>query len=64
MMPELRVELPEFTTAVLDGHCSANGMCRTQLVNNILGEWAKQKHHEATIILRVAGSNPTLPDKK
>lgn len=63
-MPELRVELPEFTIAVLDGHCSANGACRTKLVTQILGDWAKDKYHEATIILRVAGSNPTLPDKK
>lgn len=54
-MPELRVELPKFTTAVLDGFCSASGKCRTELVNEILSDWAHREHYKATIILRVAG---------
>ena len=61
-MPELRVELPDFTTAVLDGFCSATGKCRTELVKQILGDWAIQKHYESTIVLRVAGNNPMGPE--
>ena len=61
-MPELRVELPESTVAVLDGHCSATGKCRTELTKEILGAWAAQKLHESTVICRVAGVNPMLPD--
>lgn len=63
-MAELRVELPDFTVAVLDGTCSASGSCRTELVNEILLQWATKKHREATIILRVAGDNPTIPEGK
>lgn len=54
-MPELRVEIPIFTTAVLDAYCSASGKCRTELVNEILADWAHKEHHRARIILRVAG---------
>lgn len=60
---ELRVQLPRFTVDVLDGHCSASGECRTKLVDEILGNWAIQKHREATLIIRVAGNNPTQSDK-
>ncbi len=63
-MPELRAEVDKPTLDVMDGYCSSNGMCRTKLTNQILGAWAKQKHHESTIILRVAGDNPTFQDKK
>lgn len=63
-MPELRVELPLETIAVMDAHCSATGRCRTQLAQEVLGEWASQKLHESTLICRVAGVNPTQPDKR
>ncbi len=56
-MPELRVEIPAFTTAVLDGYCSASGKCRTELVNQILSDWAHKEHHKAKVILRVVGNN-------
>jgi hypothetical protein len=60
---ELRAEMPRFIIDVLDGQCAATGECRTELVRFILSEWANQRHHEATLILRVAGSNPTKSDK-
>ncbi len=63
-MPELRAELPDYIAAVLDGYCSASGQCRTKVVVDILDEWAKQKHHESIVILRVAGNNPIGLDKK
>lgn len=63
-MAELRVELPEFTIAVLDGYCSASGKCRTEQVKQILGDWAQHQHHVASVVLKVAGSNPTIPDRE
>ena len=63
-MPELRTELPNETLSVLDGYCSATGMCRTQLVNKILGQWADEQVHVSTLICRVAGVNPTQPDSR
>lgn len=63
-MSELRVELPETTVAVLDGHCSATGKCRTELTKEILGAWAAQKLHESTVICRVAGVNPMAAERE
>lgn len=63
-MPELRVEISREITAVMDGYCSATGKCRTQLTNEILGEWAEQKLHESTIVCRVAGVNPMQAERK
>lgn len=61
-MPEVRWEATSEETAVLDGYCSARGKCRTAFINDLLEKWAKAKHHEATVILRVAGSNTTLSE--
>jgi hypothetical protein len=63
-MPELRVELEKFIVDVMDGYCSGTGMCRTKLANQILGDWAHQKHHESIVILRVAGGNPDRSEKQ
>jgi hypothetical protein len=63
-MPELRVEIPLFTAAVLDGFCSATGVCRTELVNEILSDWAHREHHKATIILRVADDAKNLSERR
>lgn len=61
-MPEVRFEAKAETVAVLDGYCSATGKCRTAFINDLLEDWAKAKLLEATLICRVAGVNPTLPD--
>lgn len=61
-MSELRCDIKDFTAAVLDGYCSATGKCRTEVVNEVLGMWASQKHREATVILRVSGVDPVSPD--
>lgn len=58
-MPEVRFEAKAETIAVLDGFCSATGKCRTEFINTLLTEWAEKKLHEATVICRVAGVNPT-----
>jgi DNA integrity scanning protein DisA with diadenylate cyclase activity len=63
-MPEIRIEVEAHAVAVLDGYCSATGKCRTEVLNNILKEWSEKKFHEATVILRVAGCNPTVSESE
>ena len=58
---ELRLELPADEVAVLDGYTQATGKTRTQVMRDILKMWSDAKHHEATLILRVAGRNPSIP---
>ena len=62
-MPEIRFEAKTETVSVLDGYCSATGKCRTAVINDLLEMWAKAKGHEARIVCRVAGTNPTSPDE-
>lgn len=61
-MAEIRVEIPDTDLAVLDGYCSATGRARTDVIKRLLGDWAAGKLHEATVIMRVAGRNPALPE--
>lgn len=61
-MPEVRFEAKAETVAVLDAYCSAAGKCRTQFINDLLESWVCKKLHEATLICRVAGVNPTSSD--
>lgn len=62
-MAEIRVEVPDehlaVLEAVLDAYCSASSESRTDVIKQLLAVWSKQKFHEATLILRVAGRNPT-----
>ena len=60
---ELRIELPAAELAVLDGYCSATDKHRTAVMREILRQWSERKLHEATLIVRVAGRNPTAPDE-
>lgn len=61
-MTELRVELPADELAVLDGYCSATGKNRSTVIRKLLRDWSEKKHHEAMLICRVAGGNPTPPE--
>lgn len=56
---EIRFEAPRDELAVLDGYCSATGQDRTAVMRRLLREWSDRKHHEAILICRVAGCNPT-----
>lgn len=58
---EISFELTVPEVAVLDGYCQAHGLKRTVVMRRVLREWSEKKLHEATLILRVAGSNPTIP---
>lgn len=55
---EIRFETDQFDLAVLDGYCAATGKNRTDVIRSLLSEWSDKKHHEANLIIRVAGANP------
>jgi hypothetical protein len=59
---ELRIELPANECAVLDGYVQATGKTRTQVMRDILRMWSDAKWHEANLIMRVAGRNPTAQE--
>lgn len=55
---ELRGDSPEEVVSVIDAISIARRMNRMQLVNEILGEWVRQKLHETTLVQRVMRINP------
>jgi len=59
---ELRLEVPKDDVAVLDGYCSATGKSRSEVIRSLLAAWSKDKAHEAMMICRVAGINPTISE--
>ncbi len=61
-MSELRCEIDDSILAVIDAYASAaGGGGRTPIVSEILLAWAKEKHHEASLVMKVAGVDPTWP---
>jgi len=59
---ELRGPCDREIVDVLDAHANARGLTRTQMVNAVLGEWARDRIHESTVVLRVLRINPLLAD--
>lgn len=59
---ELRGMCPAMTVNVLDAVSLSKGQTRTELVNDILGDWAKAKVHEASLVSRVLNGNPLSPE--
>lgn len=55
---ELRGDCPRLTVEVLDAVANARRINRTELVNVILGEWARQQLMEASLVARVTRGNP------
>ncbi len=58
-MTEVSFEVPASEVSVLDGYCQAKSIKRTAAYRQILKEWTDQKLHEAIMVCRVAGVNPT-----
>lgn len=56
---ELRLDVPKSDLAILDGYCSASGRSRSEVIRELLSKWSADKAHEATMICRVAGINPS-----
>jgi hypothetical protein len=59
---ELRGDCPRLTVDVLDAVANARRVCRTELVNQILGDWAKQQLTEASLVARVTRGNPLVAE--
>lgn len=57
-MTEISFEVTSEEAAVLDGYCQAKGIKRTAVMRELLKTWSDNKHHEAIMICRVAGSKP------
>lgn len=55
---ELRGDCPKETIDVLDAISAARRLTRTQLVNEILRDWAQARLHEMNLLQRVTRSNP------
>lgn len=55
---ELRGPCPRRVVDMLDAVSTARGLTRTQLVNEVLGQWARRERHVATVVSRVMQSNP------
>ena len=55
---ELRGECPRLTVDVLDAISNARRINRTELVNQILGEWAQQQLLEGSLLFRTMRGNP------
>lgn len=49
---ELRGPCPRETVDVLDAISMARNLTRTQMVNEILGEWARRIQHEHMVLAR------------
>ena len=63
-MCEVRFEMPREELDVLDGYCAATGRSRTDVIRETLRGWSAKKLHEATLICRVAGVNPSASDRR
>lgn len=59
---ELRTECPTDIVNVVDAFSIAHRLTRGQAVVKILGEWARERRHEAMLIHRVTGGNPSDTD--
>lgn len=60
---ELRGEIPRWIVDILDAVVTARGgqsanVHRTTVVAEVLSDWAGKKLHEASLITRLAASNP------
>lgn len=60
---EIRVKVPRFAIDVLDGISMAAGSFRNELIAEILMDYAEKKHHEASLVLKLAGDNPRKLDR-
>lgn len=59
---EIRFEADPADVAVLDAYNHATGTSRKDVMLQLLHEWSERKHHEATVILRVAGVTPDVSE--
>lgn len=59
---ELRGPCPRKVVDMLDAVSAAGNQTRTQLVNEILTDWARRRFHESRMVARVMRINPQDPE--
>lgn len=59
---EVRPMVPREICDVIDAVSIARGMNRTQMVNRILSEWARDQRHALMVLNRLTKGNPPEPD--
>ena len=60
---ELRFNVPRWVAEVLDAHCAARRMHRTDCANGVMAHWAKEELHLAMVVGRVTrGNGNVTPD--
>lgn len=60
---ELRGPISRWIADVLDAVSLARRVSRTEVVNTVLEEWAKERLHEASLLTRVSRGNGSQPEK-
>jgi hypothetical protein len=60
---ELRGMVRKSTVDVIDAWSMSNHQTRTDLVNQILDEWADARLHEVSLVNSVAEGNPALTER-
>ncbi len=61
---EVRFDIPRDELDILDGFIAATGKSRTDVMRGLLGDWSRQKRHEAILICRTAGINPRESERE
>lgn len=56
--------VPKDVCDVLDAVSLARGMNRTQLVNRVLAEWARDQRHALMMLARISKGNPAGSDEE
>ena len=60
---ELRGPCPKHIVDVLDAISMSKRMSRTDLINEILGEYVDRRVHETSLLISIARGNPDLAEK-
>ncbi len=60
---ELRGDIDRDVADVLDAVAKARRVSRMEVVAAVLGEWAKDKLHESTLVLRLARREGMKPER-
>lgn len=58
---ELRFNVPRWVAEVVDAHCSAKRMSRTDIAKGVMDKWARNELHLASVIGRVTRGNGNVP---
>ena len=56
---ELRFNVPRWVAEVIDAHCAAKRISRTDVARSVMGQWAKNELHLAMVVGRVTRGNGT-----